>query len=141
MPAPNRTTGLPYHLFYPLVSGILLAIAAFSSADSVWYVSANTLSETVGREVRSSALTNICKGEVCCSRLVRLPFPNTSMNDGRVSDALRSFFRVIAVGTRSPTLSSFPNWAASIEAINIRFQKMVISDSQSPMISRTTCRE
>ena len=61
MPAPNRTTGLPYHLFYPLVSGILLAVAAFSSADSVWYVSANTLSETVDQPIRVTTPTDVVK--------------------------------------------------------------------------------
>ncbi|WWD17475.1 hypothetical protein CI109_101916 [Kwoniella shandongensis] len=45
--APSRTTGLPYHLGYPIVSCIFLAIAAFSSADSVWYVSVTTSSEVI----------------------------------------------------------------------------------------------
>ena len=45
---PARTVGLTIHLLYPLISSILLAIAAFASADSVWYVSANTASLTVG---------------------------------------------------------------------------------------------
>jgi len=47
MAPPARTTGLAYHLFYPLISAVLLAIAAFSSADSVWYISANTATESV----------------------------------------------------------------------------------------------
>lgn len=47
MGAPDRTTGLPYHLLYPLISAVLLAIPAFASADSVWYVSASTSNETV----------------------------------------------------------------------------------------------
>ncbi|WVQ77219.1 hypothetical protein IAR50_006902 [Cryptococcus sp. DSM 104548] len=38
----GRTVGLPYHLGYPILSCILLAIAAFASADSVWYVSVAT---------------------------------------------------------------------------------------------------
>lgn len=38
----SKTVGLPYHLGYPLISCILLAVAAFSSADSVWYVSVAT---------------------------------------------------------------------------------------------------
>ncbi|TYJ53436.1 hypothetical protein B9479_005933 [Cryptococcus floricola] len=38
----GRTVGLPYHLGYPLLSCTLLAIAAFASADSVWYVSVAT---------------------------------------------------------------------------------------------------
>ncbi|WVN88130.1 uncharacterized protein L203_103331 [Cryptococcus depauperatus CBS 7841] len=38
----NRTVGLPYHLSYPIISCTLLAIAAFASADSVWYVSVAT---------------------------------------------------------------------------------------------------
>ncbi|WVQ82192.1 hypothetical protein IAT38_004320 [Cryptococcus sp. DSM 104549] len=42
MGAPDRTVGLPYHLGYPLLSCVLLAVAAFSSADSVWYVSVAT---------------------------------------------------------------------------------------------------
>ncbi|WVR07198.1 hypothetical protein IAU60_004239 [Kwoniella sp. DSM 27419] len=43
----HRTVGLPYHLTYPLLSAALLCIAAFASADSVWYVSVNTQSETI----------------------------------------------------------------------------------------------
>ncbi|KAI9639539.1 uncharacterized protein MKK02DRAFT_39849 [Dioszegia hungarica] len=42
MGAPYRTVGLPIHLLYPILSLVLLAIAAFSSASSVWYVSAET---------------------------------------------------------------------------------------------------
>jgi hypothetical protein len=42
MGAPDRTVGLPIHLLYPILSLVLLAIAAFSSASSVWYVSAET---------------------------------------------------------------------------------------------------
>ncbi|ODN79959.1 hypothetical protein L202_03833 [Cryptococcus amylolentus CBS 6039] len=38
----GRTVGLPYHLGYPLLSCTLLAVAAFASADSVWYVSVAT---------------------------------------------------------------------------------------------------
>lgn len=49
MGKPARTTGLPYHLIYPLIAVILLSIAAFAGADSVWYVSVNTQSETVSR--------------------------------------------------------------------------------------------
>ncbi|KAK8864227.1 hypothetical protein IAR55_001473 [Kwoniella newhampshirensis] len=45
--APSRTVGLPYHLGYPIVSIVFLAIAAFSSADSVWYVSVATSSEVI----------------------------------------------------------------------------------------------
>lgn len=51
MGKPARTTGLPYHLIYPLIAVILLSIAAFAGADSVWYVSVNTQSETVSRVV------------------------------------------------------------------------------------------
>jgi hypothetical protein len=51
MGKPARTTGLPYHLIYPLIAVILLSIAAFAGADSVWYVSVNTQSETVSRSV------------------------------------------------------------------------------------------
>ncbi|WWC70389.1 uncharacterized protein I206_104339 [Kwoniella pini CBS 10737] len=47
MGGPDRTVGLPYHLFYPILSSILLAIAGFSSADSVWYVSINTQNEVI----------------------------------------------------------------------------------------------
>lgn len=47
MGAPDRTTGLPYHLLYPLVAAVLLAVSAFGSANSVWFVSANTWNETV----------------------------------------------------------------------------------------------
>jgi hypothetical protein len=39
---PDRTTGLPIHLLYPLIALILLAIPAFASADQVWYVAAVT---------------------------------------------------------------------------------------------------
>jgi hypothetical protein len=51
MGKPARTTGLPYHLIYPLIAVILLSIAAFAGADSVWYVSVNTQSETVSRSL------------------------------------------------------------------------------------------
>ncbi|KAK1924426.1 hypothetical protein DB88DRAFT_540474 [Papiliotrema laurentii] len=47
MGAPDRNVGLPIHLLYPLISSILLAVAAFSSADSVWYASASTPTTTV----------------------------------------------------------------------------------------------
>ena len=47
MGAPDRSFGLTIHLLYPLISCILLAVAAFASADSVWYVSANTPTLTV----------------------------------------------------------------------------------------------
>lgn len=47
MTAPDRTTALTIHLLYPLLSLILLAVAAFPSASSVWYVSANTPTMTV----------------------------------------------------------------------------------------------
>ncbi|ORX36847.1 hypothetical protein BD324DRAFT_473117 [Kockovaella imperatae] len=47
MPVPDRTVGLPIHLLYPIISSVLLAVASFSSADSVWYVSANTPTETI----------------------------------------------------------------------------------------------
>lgn len=47
MGAPDRTVGLTIHLLYPLISAVLLAVAAFSSADSVYYVSANTPTLTV----------------------------------------------------------------------------------------------
>ncbi|OCF60415.1 hypothetical protein L486_00048 [Kwoniella mangroviensis CBS 10435] len=47
MGAPDRTVGLPYHLAYPILSSVLLAIAAFSSADSVWYVSVSTQSQVI----------------------------------------------------------------------------------------------
>ncbi|WWC89501.1 uncharacterized protein L201_004425 [Kwoniella dendrophila CBS 6074] len=47
MGAPDRTVGLPYHLGYPLLSAVLLAIAAFSSANSVWYVSVSTHSQVI----------------------------------------------------------------------------------------------
>ncbi|WRT66187.1 uncharacterized protein IL334_003140 [Kwoniella shivajii] len=47
MGAPDRTVGLPYHLGYPLLSATLLAIASFSSADSVWYVSISTESQVI----------------------------------------------------------------------------------------------
>jgi len=56
MPAPDRTAGLTIHLLYPFISLILLAVAAFSSADSVWLVSANTQTLAVSRvhhDVRS----------------------------------------------------------------------------------------
>jgi hypothetical protein len=39
---PSRTVGLPIHLLYPIISAILLGIAAFPTADAVWYVSAQT---------------------------------------------------------------------------------------------------
>lgn len=48
MGAPKRTVGLTIHLLYPLLSLILLAVAAFSSADNVWLVSANTQTLAVG---------------------------------------------------------------------------------------------
>ncbi|KAK4687205.1 hypothetical protein P7C73_g2917, partial [Tremellales sp. Uapishka_1] len=47
MAPPDRTVGLPYHLIYPLISNVLLAVASFASADSVWYVSASTSNETL----------------------------------------------------------------------------------------------
>lgn len=50
MGAPDRTTGLPIHLLYPLISATLLAIAAFASADSVWYASANSPTLTASRD-------------------------------------------------------------------------------------------
>lgn len=37
-----RTVGLPIHLLYPILSAILLGVAAFPTAGSVWYVSAQT---------------------------------------------------------------------------------------------------
>ncbi|KIR55901.1 hypothetical protein I315_01783 [Cryptococcus gattii Ru294] len=43
----SKTVGLPYHLGYPLISCIFLAIAAFSSADSVWYVSVATKDQVI----------------------------------------------------------------------------------------------
>lgn len=43
----SKTVGLPYHLGYPLISCIFLAIAAFSSADSVWYVSVATEDQVI----------------------------------------------------------------------------------------------
>ncbi|WVQ99254.1 hypothetical protein IAU59_006386 [Kwoniella sp. CBS 9459] len=43
----DRTVGLPYHLGYPLLSAVLLAISAFASADSVWYVSVSTRSQVI----------------------------------------------------------------------------------------------
>lgn len=43
----DRTTGLPIHLAYPLICLILLGIAAFASAEHVWYVSAVTASMSV----------------------------------------------------------------------------------------------
>jgi len=42
-----RTVGLPFHLGYPILSAIFLAIASFGSADSLWYVSVTTATETV----------------------------------------------------------------------------------------------
>jgi hypothetical protein len=42
MGAPKRTVGLPIHLFYPIISAILLGVPAFPTADAVWYVSAQT---------------------------------------------------------------------------------------------------
>jgi hypothetical protein len=42
MAPPSRTVGLPIHLFYPIISAILLGVAAFPTADAVWYVSAQT---------------------------------------------------------------------------------------------------
>lgn len=47
MGKPDRTVGLTIHLLYPLLSCVLLAIAAFASAESVWYASANTQTLTV----------------------------------------------------------------------------------------------
>ncbi|WWC61677.1 uncharacterized protein I303_104262 [Kwoniella dejecticola CBS 10117] len=47
MGAPDRTVGLPYHLSYPILSAVLLAIASFSSADSVWYVSVSTQTQVI----------------------------------------------------------------------------------------------
>lgn len=43
----SKTVGLPYHLGYPLISCVLLAVAAFSSADSVWYVSVATEDQVI----------------------------------------------------------------------------------------------
>lgn len=40
--APSRTVGLPIHLLYPILSAILLGVAAFPTAGSVWYISAQT---------------------------------------------------------------------------------------------------
>ncbi|KAL7421546.1 hypothetical protein Q5752_003315 [Cryptotrichosporon argae] len=42
-----RTVGLPYHLGYPIVSFVLLALAAFASADDIWYASVATDTELV----------------------------------------------------------------------------------------------
>ncbi|EIW70858.1 hypothetical protein TREMEDRAFT_61370 [Tremella mesenterica DSM 1558] len=47
MGKPDRTVGLPYHLLYPIISCVLLGIAAFSSASTIWYVSATTPTETI----------------------------------------------------------------------------------------------
>ncbi|ORY32587.1 hypothetical protein BCR39DRAFT_523035 [Naematelia encephala] len=47
MSPPSRTTGLPYHLAYPIISLTLLAVSAFASADSVWYCSANTATQVI----------------------------------------------------------------------------------------------
>lgn len=38
----SRTVGLPIHLLYPIISAILLGIAAFPTADAVWYISVQT---------------------------------------------------------------------------------------------------
>ncbi len=40
--APPRSYGLPYHILYLVVSLILIAIPAFSTAASVYWLSANT---------------------------------------------------------------------------------------------------
>lgn len=40
--APSRTVGLPIHLLYPILSAILLGVAGFPPAGSVWYLSAQT---------------------------------------------------------------------------------------------------
>jgi hypothetical protein len=38
----GRTVGLPIHLLYPILCIILLGIAAFGSAEHVWYARAVT---------------------------------------------------------------------------------------------------
>ncbi len=40
--APVRSWGLPWHTLYPLMSLTLIAIPAFVSANSLWWVSVNT---------------------------------------------------------------------------------------------------
>ena len=78
MPAPDRTVGLPIHLLYPLISVVLLAIASFSSADSVWYVSASTSNQTVSRSTTdhpSRALT-CASDSLCNAELVSQPSLN-----------------------------------------------------------------
>lgn len=38
----SRTVGLPVHLLYPMISAILLGVAAFPTASAVWYLSVQT---------------------------------------------------------------------------------------------------
>jgi hypothetical protein len=51
-----RTVGLPIHLLYPILAVILLGIAAFASADGVWYVGIQTASMVVSVIDRSVPL-------------------------------------------------------------------------------------
>jgi len=78
MAKPDRTVGLTIHLLYPLLSCVLLAIAAFASGDSVWYASANTQTLTVGLSwpIRTFAHTRFGSGPLICeARAAPYPFP------------------------------------------------------------------
>lgn len=71
MPAPIRTVGLHYHLLYPLISFILLAIPSFTTADSIWYLSTSTSTEIV--RPPSPHMTRLMTG-----RYASLPKTSTS---------------------------------------------------------------
>jgi hypothetical protein len=47
MAASARSTGLPWHLLHPLVIVVLLSIATWTSAVSVWLASANSLTTQI----------------------------------------------------------------------------------------------
>ena len=91
--APSRTVGLPIHLLYPILSAILLGVAAFPTAGSVWYVSAQTnilavsplppsshLNLTHGTVIHSTLVLTIVPGPLCFTGLVSPPSPGLTLH-------------------------------------------------------------